>query len=58
MGTKRDGPYTLKRFIVRIAIPIAIVSLIIAIARFIMLTWFYEENVRPSETQEVNPEGG
>jgi len=60
MVTKKDDPYPLRRFIMRIAIPIVIASLFVAIARFIMTIWFNEENVRPSDNQETKPvyEGG
>ncbi len=55
MVTKKDDPYSLRRFIVRIAIPIVIASLIVAIARFIMTIWFNEKNVRPSDNLETKP---
>jgi len=52
MSNETEDPDPLKRFILRIAIPFAVVAIIIAIIQFVLSFWFNLENVRPSPTGE------
>jgi hypothetical protein len=52
MSNETEDPDPLKRFILRIAIPFAVVAIIIAIIQFVLSVWFNLENVRPSPSEE------
>lgn len=52
MSKETEDPEPLKRFILRIVIPFAVVAIIIGIIQFVLSVWFNRENVRPSPAEE------